>query len=318
MLRAVAILVVFALSLVPIGHLSAQPQPYEINAIVSLTGPAAFIGVSIAKTLGLVEAAANRHGGINGRPVKFVLADDQSSPQVTVQLLTRLAGEKVPLVFGPGFVATCAAAMPITARSGPVTWCTSPGIYPPAGGYAFATGATTDDTTLVLVRYMRERGWKRLGVMASTDASGQAWDHGLQYALSHPENKDVQIVAYEHMNPADISVAGQWSRIKAANPQALLTLATGPAWGTIMRGLGDAGLDLPVGGGNGNMSYAQLDQYQSFLPRDLYFPGLVSLVPNSIGNGPVKEAQAVFSARSGRRGSGPTSATTLPGIRQRS
>jgi hypothetical protein len=89
MLRAVAVLVVFALSLVPIGHLSAQPQPYEINAIVSLTGPAAFIGVSIAKTLGLVEAAANRHGGINGRPVKFVLADDQSSPQVTVQLLTR-------------------------------------------------------------------------------------------------------------------------------------------------------------------------------------------------------------------------------------
>jgi branched-chain amino acid transport system substrate-binding protein len=112
--------------------------------------------------------------------------------------------------------------------------------------------------------------------------------------MAHAENKDVQIVAYEHMNPTDISVGAQLARIKGANPQAILTLATGSPWGTIMRGIGDAGIDLPIGGGNGNMSYAQLEQYAAFLPRELYFPGTAWIAENSVGAGPIRDAQTAF------------------------
>jgi branched-chain amino acid transport system substrate-binding protein len=184
--------------------------------------------------------------------------------------------------------------MPEALKSGPVTWCLSPGIYPPGGSYVFATGPTTDDTTLVLVRYFRERGWKRLAVITSTDASGEAWDRGVQYALNQPENMGVTLVAREYMNPADLSVNGQITRIKAANPQAVLTLSAGTSWGTIMRGLSDAGIDLPVGGGNGNMLTAQLRQYQSFLPRELYFPGFLNISEHAVGAGPIRDAQQTF------------------------
>lgn len=276
------------------GLSDAAPRPYTMNVIVSQTGPAAFIGASITKTLDIVASIVNSRGGIGDRPLRFVFSDDHSDPVVALQLFQGLAAQRPPLILGPSFVATCSAVMPEALKSGPVTWCLSPGIYPPGGSYVFATGPTTDDTTLVLVRYFRERGWKRLAVITSTDASGEAWDRGVQYALNQPENMGVTLVAREYMNPADLSVNGQITRIKAANPQAVLTLSAGTSWGTIMRGLSDAGIDLPVGGGNGNMLTAQLRQYQSFLPRELYFPGFLNISEHAVGAGPIRDAQQTF------------------------
>jgi branched-chain amino acid transport system substrate-binding protein len=198
------------------------------------------------------------------------------------------------MIFGPGFTGTCAATMPLTMKNGPVMWCMAPGIYPDAGSYVFSTQANTDTTVNVLVRYFRERGLKKLAVIATTDAAGQAWDHGINYALTRPENRDVKIVAWEHMNPTDLSAQAQVVRAKAADPQAVLTLATGTPWGTIMRGVSEVGLDVPVGGGNGNVIISQLSQYQAFLPADLYFPGNIAVAPDSIGKGPIQDAQAVY------------------------
>ena len=273
---------------------AADQTPYELNAVLSLTGPAAFIGASEARTLGIVATTVNHSGGINGRPIAFHISDDQSNPVLSVQLVNGLIGEHVPLIFGPGFTATCAATMALTMKTGPVMWCMAPGIYPDPGSYVFSTQATTDQTVIVMVRYFRLRGWKRMAVISSTDASGQAFDHGVATAAALPENRDVQIVAHEHMSPTDISISAQASRIKAANPQVLMTLATGSPWGTIMRGIADAGIDVPIGGGNGNLIIAQLDQYRAFLPSEMYFPGNIAVAPESIGKGPIEDAQAVY------------------------
>ena len=273
---------------------AADQTPYEINAVLSLTGPAAFIGASEARTLGIVATTVNHSGGINGRPIAFHISDDQSNPVLSVQLVNGLIGEHVPLIFGPGFTATCAATMALTMKTGPVMWCMAPGIYPDPGSYVFSTQATTDQTVIVMVRYFRLRGWKRMAVISSTDASGQAFDHGVATAAALPENRDVQIVAHEHMSPTDISISAQASRIKAANPQVLMTLATGSPWGTIMRGIADAGINVPIGGGNGNLIIAQLDQYRAFLPSEMYFPGNIAVAPESIGKGPIEDAQAVY------------------------
>jgi branched-chain amino acid transport system substrate-binding protein len=291
MLQRVALLAALALSVTLAGPVRAAGEPINIGAILSLTGPYAFSGLTQAKTLGLVENLVNKQGGINGRPIKFVVTDDQSLTQVDVQLVSQLAAQNVPYVFGPGATATCAAGLPLVLKSGPVLWCSSPGLVAPPGSFGFASGPTLDDTLAVFVRYFRQRGFTRLGVIASTDGSGQAYISGLEHALALPENGSVKVVALERMNVSDISVAGQLTRIKAADPQVLLTLASGTPWGTIMRGVNDAGITIPIGGGNGNIVYTELQQFKSFLPKEVYFPGLLSLVPGAVGNGPVKRAQ---------------------------
>jgi branched-chain amino acid transport system substrate-binding protein len=82
--------------------------------------------------------------------------------------------------------------------------------------------------------------------------------------------------------------------VKAANPQAVIGWAAGTATGTIFRGLHDAGIDVPVLAGNGNMIPAQLAQYTGFLPRELYFSGRRALVADPTAPRGVRDAQAAF------------------------
>ena len=69
--------------------------------ILSLTGVAAFLGRSAQRDFERVETYVNAHGGIKGRPIKFVISDDQTSPQVAVQLTNQLIAKNVPLMLGP-------------------------------------------------------------------------------------------------------------------------------------------------------------------------------------------------------------------------
>jgi branched-chain amino acid transport system substrate-binding protein len=125
----------------------------------------------------------------------------------------------------------------------------------------------------MLARYYRSRGWTKIALMTTTDASGQQFEAFFNEALTLPENKSLTIVAREHWAPADLNVTAQAERIKAADPQAMIGWSAGTPTGTLLRGLHDAGIDIPIACGNGNMIYTQLAQYASFLPSQLYFPG---------------------------------------------
>jgi len=112
----------------------------------------------------------------------------------------------------------------------------------------------------------------RIALMTSTDASGQDAERGLNQIIALPENKDVTVVERAHFNPTDVSVAAQIERVKAANPQAFIAWSTGAPIATIFRAINQAGLDIPIGTTDGNMTHAQMTQYDSFLPAQLYFP----------------------------------------------
>ena len=246
-------------------------EPYDIHAILSLTGGASFLGKAEQTALQLIEKSSNEQGGIQGRPVHFVFHDDQSSPQTAVQLASQVVAGKPAVQIGPNLVAMCNGVAPLV-KNGPVMYCLSPGIHPPEGSYAFTSSVSTVDLSRALIRYFRERGWTRLALMTSTDASGQDAEHGIDGNLALPENKSVQVVAREHFNPTDVSVAAQIENIKAAKPQAFIAWSTGAPIGTIFKAITQAGLDVPMGTTDGNMTFAQMTQYAAFLPKQLYIP----------------------------------------------
>ena len=96
--------------------------------------------------------------------------------------------------------------------------------------------------------------------------------NGIDAALGLPENSGVKIVARERFDPAYFSVFAQVENIKAANPQALIAWTTGAPVAKIFKGVIQAGLDVPVGTTDGNMTYAQMTQYANFLPKRLFMP----------------------------------------------
>jgi branched-chain amino acid transport system substrate-binding protein len=142
-----------------------------------------------------------------------------------------------------------------------------------------------------MLRYLRERGLKRLALLTATDATGQEWDTQFAYASRLRENRAVQIVVHEHFNLTDLSVSAQMQHIKAARPQALLTFSTGSPFATVLRGINDAGLSIPIVATAGNMTFAQMTQYEGLLPKELLFPATRGIAPESGVTGAVKNAQ---------------------------
>jgi branched-chain amino acid transport system substrate-binding protein len=264
----------------------AAAQGYDLHVILPLTGGGAFVGKGQQESLEAVAAVVNKTGGIQGRELHFVYHDDQTSPQVAVQLANDVLAGGPAVVLGSSLVAMCAAMAPLM-KNGPVLYCLSPGYHPAAGSYVFSAGASSIDQVAAMVRYYRLKGWTRIAALEATDASGQDGDRAIVEVLGRPENREMKLVAHEHFNPTDVSVAAQIERIRASGAQALLNWSTGAPVAAVFRGAAQAGLDIPIAPTSGNQTFAQMEQWAGFLPKQLFLPsalfpphaGLISLDP---------------------------------------
>jgi branched-chain amino acid transport system substrate-binding protein len=243
-------------------------EPYQIHVILPLTGGGAFVGNGHRQSLDTLAEVVNKSGGIQGRPLHFVYHDDQTSPQVAVQLANDVLAEKPAVILGSGLLAMCAAIAPLMLN-GPVEYCLSPSYHPPAGSFTFSSSSSAIDQSAAVVRYYRLKGWTKIATINNTDATGQANDKALDEVVARPENRDVALVDREHFNPADITVAAQIERIKASGAQAIVAGVTGSPAASVFKGMIQAGLDIPVAPTSGNQVFAQMDQWKDFLPSGL-------------------------------------------------
>jgi len=267
--------------------------PYTIDVILSLTGFYAFVGNQDAEAFKVFEDYANRTGGIRGGQLHFEIHDDQSSTAVDVQLANQMIAKHPAIVMGPQGGSLCGAIMPLF-KDGPVNYCLVPSIYPPKNGYVFAAQIALNPFVNGMIRYLRLRGWKKLGIITSTDGSGVVDDTATKDSLTLPENKDVEVVAWEHFNPTDINVNAQAIRIKNSSAQAVIVWTAGTSFGTVLRSFSDTGVSLPVETSNANAQPRQLLGYQAFLPAEMVMPGPLYLSPASADTPALRKAFLAF------------------------
>ncbi len=265
---------------------------YDINVILPMTGGASFVGLGQKDTLTALATYVNKNGGIQGRDLHFTFKDDQSSPQVAVQLANEALASKPAVVMGSSIVAMCLAMAPLM-ESGPMHYCLSPAIHPKPGSYTFSASSDSVDQIAAVMRYYRMKGWTKLAVLDTTDASGQDGDRAIDAVLAYPENKSMTKVDAEHFNPADISAAAQIEHIKASGAQAMIAWVTGAPAATVFKGMIQAGLDIPVAPTSGNQTFASMAQWESFLPKQLILAS--ALFPEHDGlltlDAPMEKAQ---------------------------
>jgi branched-chain amino acid transport system substrate-binding protein len=268
LLRAIS-LSLFATSASALPGATLPAYAYDINVILPVTGGASFLGKEEQKALQLAEPIINKAGGVQGQSVHFNFSDDASSPQTGVQVSNSVIASKAAVLLGSSLVGICNAMAPLM-QNGPTMFCLSPGIHPPAGSYVFTSSVSTLDLADATIRYFRLKGWTKIAFITSADATGQDAEHGLDEVVNRPENKDIKVVERAHFNITDVSVAAQIEHIRSAGPQALIAWSTGAPIATVFKGIIQAGLDIPVATTDGNMTYAQMTQYASFLPKQLY------------------------------------------------
>lgn len=302
-------MVILGAALVWPQAVAAASEPYDIQVLVSLTGPGAFLGAGEQKTLQAVEKIVNKQGGIHHRPVRFVMQDDQSNPRVAVQLMNGIIAQKVPVMLGSSYAAPCFALGPLVKDNGPVEWCFANTVHPPPGSFVFSSGISTKDLAAAGLRYYRTRGLKKIGVIVTTDATGQDGEAILKEGAALPENKDVSIVAIEHYNTSDLSVTAQLTRLKAAGAQAIVAWVTGTPLSTVLHGYSDAGIDLPLMTNAGNINNIQMSGLADLIPKDLVFTGYRFEGHSTIGPGPVRQMQNEFIAALKSEGVSPPDVT---------
>ncbi len=201
---------------------STVPRDIIVPVILPLTGSAAFLGAQQKIGLDVAQKFVNQRGS----HIKLAYYDDTSSPQVAVQLVTQLTASGTKAFIGPMVRATCAAVEPMMAK-GPLDYCLSPTLHTQAASFVFTAGSDTWDLDKAIVRYARLKGWRRVAMLAPTDASGVDAIKSFHEAFLDPENKDMQLVEQLSFNPTDTTVTAQLARIKAAKPDLILAWATG-------------------------------------------------------------------------------------------
>lgn len=232
--RLAAAVVGLLLVALPVGSGAAGPSgpPVRIGSTLALTGPLAQASI-IYKIAGEIWVEqVNQKNGLLGRPVEWVLLDDQSKPDVTRSLYERLITvEKVDLLMGPYGTAAILAALPVAQRYQKMLISTTLGI-PHLAKYTMhipvnSFGPDPDKTTpakLYAALASTARPPRTIAIVTSKFPSAQFISSGARDAAAARGLSVVLYLEYEFGTRDFMPIA---TRIKEANPDFLWVGALG-------------------------------------------------------------------------------------------
>src|SRR4029453_12404542 len=109
--------VVPAVALAVSATAAPSGPPIRIGGTLALTGPLAATALLHKITAEIYVEELNKSNGLLGRPVEWLLLDDQSKPEVTRTLYEKLITiDKVDLLMGPYATGAIIAAMGVAQR----------------------------------------------------------------------------------------------------------------------------------------------------------------------------------------------------------
>src|SRR5262247_3543923 len=89
---------------------SSAQADIKIGSVLSITGPASFLGDPEKKTIEMYVADINAQGGVNGQQIKLFIYDDGGDPNKARTFATRLVEEdKVDAILGGTITGTTMA-----------------------------------------------------------------------------------------------------------------------------------------------------------------------------------------------------------------
>lgn len=205
-------------------YASAASADINIGVILSLTGPAASLGIPARNTVELWPKE------IDGQKVHVTILDDASDPGAATTAARKLTAEnKVDVIVGPSITPTSLAVMQVAeeTRTPVLTLAGGGAIVMPMTGprrWMFKMPPNEVIPLEMIFEDMQRSKKTKLAIVAVSNAYGQTF---LDVAKDLVGKYDVSIVAVERFNPTDPSFASQALKITAARPDAVFIAATG-------------------------------------------------------------------------------------------
>lgn len=248
--RALARKAVMALAMGLSMSLAAQAaEPIRIGSVLSITGPASYIGDPEAKTLKLYVDQLNAAGGVLGRPLELVTYDDASDANKARTFTTRLAErDNVAVVVGGSTTGTTMAMIPVLegAQIPFMSLAGSVNIVEPVRKYVFKSPHTDRMGCEKVFADMKKRQITKIALIAGTDGFGTSMR---EQCLKVVGNYGVQILIDQTYGAQDTDMTPQLTKIKGTpGVQAIFnTGASGQGPAVLTRNYGQLGMkNIPL------------------------------------------------------------------------
>lgn len=234
-----------ALVLGAFGAIAAEP--IKIGSVLSVTGPAAFLGDPELKTLQLYVADINKKGGVLGRPLELVHYDDGSDANKANGFAKRLIeDDKVDVMVGGTTTGATMSMAPLVEKAG-VPFISLAGavvIVEPVKKFVFKTPHTDRMAAEKVFEDMKKRGISKVALLSETSGFGQS---GKKETEGVAGKYGITLVASETYGPKDTDMSPQLTKIKGTpGVQAVFIFGLGQGPAIATKNYKQLGIALPL------------------------------------------------------------------------
>jgi branched-chain amino acid transport system substrate-binding protein len=232
------------------GTDTGSGEPLRIGMLTSLTGNFTPWGVQVRAGMQLAVNEVNQAGGVDGRRLELVVADDQSKAEEGARAIERLI-ERDGVVAVGGIISSDVglATARIAEQSKVPLFLVKAGagaILNPASRYTFRTCLPAAPMVAgPVLQYVQSKGLKRVGAVVADYAWGQAIKSALEQAFAAAPDIKLQI---EVAPVGEQDFTTYLRALERLNPQMIVATGHPPGSGAITVQSADLGFDVPITG----------------------------------------------------------------------
>ncbi len=222
-------------------------DPIKIGSVLSVTGPAAFLGDPELKTLQMLVEDINKKGGVLGRPLELVHYDDGSDASKANGFGKRLIDDdKVDLLVGGTTTGSTMSMVPLVEKAG-IPFISLAGavvIVEPVKKWVFKTPHTDRMAAEKVFEDMKKRGISKVALLSETSGFGQS---GRKETEGVAGKYGITLVANETYGPKDTDMGPQLTKIRnTAGVEAVFIFGLGQGPAIATKGYKQLGITLPL------------------------------------------------------------------------
>lgn len=226
---------------------SAAQAEIKIGAVLSVTGPASFLGDPEKKTLEMYVADINAKGGINGQQIKLFVYDDASDPNQARTFATRLIEQdKVDALLAGSTTATTMAIIPLAedAEIPLINFAGAVQAVHPVKKWNFKTPHTDLMACEKIFEDLKKRNLTKIAMISGADAFGKSMR---DQCMTVTKKYGIEVLHEETYQPRDNDMTPQLTNIKAkAGVQAVINPGFGQGPAIVTRNYRQLGIPHPL------------------------------------------------------------------------
>ena len=219
----------------------------KIGSVLSVTGPAAFLGSPEKKALEMYVDLINSKGGVLGQKIKLVLYDDGGKADQARTFATRLVeDDKVVAVVGGSATGTSLAMMPVfeEAKIPFISISGAVQIVDPVRKFTFKPPQTDLMACQKIFVDMKKRNITNIAMIYGTDGFAMSMRTSCKSVAG---SYGVKIAHEESYGPTDADVTPQLTNIRnVAGIQAVLSPGIGSGPAVVARNYRQLGIAAPL------------------------------------------------------------------------